>query len=310
MLLLGGGLLAQQADKPKDDEIPIFRAGVTLVKVDVEVTGRGNTDISDFTQQDFRIFDENEPREIAHFGRESEPLDLLLLLDVSGSMRQSLADVAATTRAALANLHSGDRVALMLFSRRVEVIQPFTDDLRNTQNKILDSIYKQNLGSGTLINESLIAAADYMKQQPVKGRRAILIVTDNEGLNYKAPDAEVVKSMYAADTVLNALIVRKDPKAPAVRPSGYSNPDFAPPDVIKIANQTGGLAVERVGKVSEVFQKVIERIRSRYFIQYPAPAAEPGAFRHIRVELTPAARSRHPEAVIRARDGYFATASQ
>src|SRR6185436_921073 len=52
MLLLGGGLLAQQADKPKDDEIPIFRAGVTLVKVDVEVTGRGSTDISDFTQQD------------------------------------------------------------------------------------------------------------------------------------------------------------------------------------------------------------------------------------------------------------------
>jgi VWFA-related protein len=310
MLLLSGGLLAQQADRPKQDEIPIFRAGVTLVKVDVEVTGRGNTDISDFTQQDFRIFDENEPREIAHFSRESEPLDLLLLLDVSGSMRQSLADVAATTRAALANLHAGDRVALMLFSRRTEVIQPFTEDLGNTQHKILDSIYKQNLGSGTLINESLIAAADYMKKQPVKGRRAMLIVTDNEGLNYKSPDAEVVKSMYAADTVLNALIVRKDPKAPALRPSGYTNPDFAPPDVSKIASQTGGLAVERVGKVSEVFEKIIERIRSRYFIQYAAPPAEPGAFRHIRVELAPAARSRHPEAVIRARDGYFATASQ
>ena len=305
MLLLGGGLLAQQADKPKDDEIPIFRAGVTLVKVDVEVTGRGSTDISDFTKQDFKIFDENEPREIAHFSRESAPLDLLLLLDVSGSMRQSLADLAAATRAALANLHAGDRVALMLFSRRTEVIQPFTDDLGNTQHKILDSIYKENLGNGTLINESLIAAADYMKQQPVKGRRAMLIVTDNEGLNYKSPDAQVVKSMHAADTVLNALIVRKDPKAPAVRPSGFTNPDFAPPDVSRIASQTGGLAVERVGKMSEVFQKIVERIRSRYFIQYPAPEAVPGAFRHIRVELTPAARSRHPEAVIRAREGYF-----
>lgn len=310
MLLLGGGLLAQQVDKPKDDEIPIFRASVTLVKVDVEVTGRGNTDISDFTQQDFKIFDENELREIAHFSRESEPLDLLLLLDVSGSMRRSLEEVAAATRAALANLHSGDRVALMLFSRRAEVIQPFTENLGATQNKILDSIYKQNLGNGTLINESLIAAADYMKQQPVKGRRAILIVTDNEGVNYRSTDAEVVKSMHASDTVLNALIVRKDPKATALRPSGYVNPASAPPDVSKIADRTGGLAVERVGKVNEVFQKVIERIRSRYFIQYPAPAAEPGSFRHIRVELTPAARGRHPDAVIRARDGYFATAAQ
>ncbi len=303
MLLLGGGLLAQQKE-----EIPVFRAGVTLVRVDIEVTGSGNADLSDFTQQDFRIFDENQPQEIIHFGRESEPLDLLLLLDVSGSMRRSLEEVAAGARAALGRLHTGDRVALMLFSRRAEVIQPFTDDFSNTQYKILDSIYKQNLGNGTLINESLIAAADYVKQQPVKGRRAILIVTDNEGLNYKSPDAEVVRSMYAADTVLNALIVRKGPKPPVVRSTGYTNPDFAPPDVSKIAGQTGGVAVERVGQVSDVFQKIIGRIRSRYFVQYTAPAAATGSFRHIRVELTPEARRKRPEAVVRAREGYYATA--
>src|SRR5260221_1041971 len=243
MLLLGGGLLAQQKE-----EIPVFRAGVTLVRVDIEVTGSGSADLSDFTQQDFRIFDENQLQEIIHFGRKAEPLDLLLLLDVSGSMRRSLEEVAAGARAALGRLHTGDRVALMLFSRRAEVIQPFTDDFSNTQYKILDSIYKQNLGNGTLINESLIAAADYVKQQPVKGRRAILIVTDNEGLNYKSPDAEAVRSMYAADTVLNALIVRKGPKPPVVRSTGYTNPDIRPPSVREIAGQTGGVAVERVGQ--------------------------------------------------------------
>ena len=70
------------------------------------------------------------------------------------------------------------------------------------------SIYKQNLGSGTLINESLIAAADYMKKQPVKGRRAIVIVTDNEGLNYKSPDAEVVRAIREAG--LDACAVPAD----------------------------------------------------------------------------------------------------
>src|SRR5258708_8143336 len=120
-------------------------------------------------------------------------------------MRRSLEDLAAATRAALAQLHSGDRVALMLFSRRAEIVQPFTEDFGATQRKILDSIYKQNLGSGTLINESLIEAASYMKQQPVKGRRAILIVTDNEGLNYKSPDEDVVRAMYSADTALSAF---------------------------------------------------------------------------------------------------------
>jgi hypothetical protein len=159
-----------------------------------------------------------------------------------------------------------------------------------------------------LINESLIAAADYMKQQPVKGRRAILIVTDNEGLNYKSPDAAVVRAMFSADTVLNAIVVRPGPRPPAVKPSGYTNPDFAPPDVYKIATQTGGEAVDGAGKVSEVFQRMIEGIRLRYFIQYAAPPAEASAFRHIRVELTAPAKGRHAGAIIRAREGYYAAA--
>jgi VWFA-related protein len=296
-------ILAQQ----RDDEIPVFRSGVTLVKVDIQVTGRGGRAIGELAQQDFTIFDENEAQLIVYFGRESEPLDLLLLLDISGSMRRSLEDVASVTRAALRQLHSGDRVALMLFARRTEVVQPFTENFGETQHKILDTIYKQSLGSGTLINESLIAAAAYMKQQPVKGRRAILIVTDNEGLNYRSPDAEVVRAMLSADTVLNALVVRKGARPQAVRRAGYTNPDFEPPDVFAISQRTGGEAVEGVGKIGEQFPKLIEGVRSRYFVQYAAPHSEAGAFRKVRVELSAVARRKYPDAVVRAREGYYAT---
>jgi VWFA-related protein len=301
MLLLGCGLMAQ-------DAVPIFRAEVSLVKVDFEVKESKGGAPADFTKDDFVVFDENQPQQVVHFERQSVPLDLLLLLDISGSMRRSLEDVAAASRAALAHLHPGDRVALMLFSREAKVVQPFSEDFGATQYKILDSIYKQNLGSGTLINESLIAAAEYVKKEPVKGRRAILIVTDNEGLNYKSPDAEVIRAMYAADTVLNAIVVRKGPRPPAVRQTGYTNPDFAPPDVYKISAQTGGAAVDGLGKISDVFQRMVESIRARYFLQYAAPPAElSGKFRHIRVELSPEARRRHPQAVVHAREGYYAS---
>src|SRR4051812_17150543 len=90
MLLLGGALLAQQPAVEKQDEIPVFRAEVNLVKVDAEVVGRDQKNIAELSQQDFQLYDENQLREIAYFGKESEPLDLLLLLDVSGSMRKSL----------------------------------------------------------------------------------------------------------------------------------------------------------------------------------------------------------------------------
>jgi VWFA-related protein len=312
MLLLSSGLLAQekpaQENPAKEEPMTIFRAEVSLVKVDFEVVEPNGGAPGGLTQQDFVLFDENQPQPIVHLERQSVPLDLLLLLDISGSMRRSLEDVAAASRAALAQLHPGDRVGLMLFSRRAEVIQPFTEDLSSTQYKILDSIYKQNLGNGTLINESLIAAADYMKQQPVKGRRAILIVTDNEGINFESTDAQVVRAMFAADTVLNAIVVRKGPRPPAVRSTGYVNPNSAPPDVYNMSRQTGGAALDGIGKIDVVFQRLVESIRARYFLQYAAPPAElAGKFRHIRVELSPAAQRLHPGVVIHAREGYYAS---
>jgi VWFA-related protein len=144
----------------------------------------------------------------------------------------------------------------------------------------------------------------------VKGRRAILIVTDNEGVNYESTDAEVVRAMFAADTVLNAIVVRKGPRPPAARATGYTNPNSALPDVYNMSRQTGGAAMDGIGKISDVFQRLVESIRSRYFLQYSAPPAElAGKFRRIRVELSPEARGRHPDVVIHAREGYYASDS-
>src|SRR5260370_9057526 len=135
MLLLGSGLLAQE--KPaKEEPMTIFPAEVSLVKVDFELVERNSTAPPAFTKDDFVVFDENQPQPIVHLERQSVPLDLLLLLDISGSMRRSLEDVAAASRAALAQLQPGDRVALMLFSRRAEAVQPFTQDFGSTQYKI------------------------------------------------------------------------------------------------------------------------------------------------------------------------------
>jgi VWFA-related protein len=284
---------------------PVFRAGVSLVKVDAQVTDRRGRVIRDLAKEDFQLFDENQPQKIEYFGRESEPLDLLLLLDVSGSMHRSLDEMAATARLALKQLYTDDRVAVMLFARNAEVREPFTSDFGAVQEEIRDAVRAKNLGAGTAINESIIKAAQYVSKQPVKGRRAILIVTDNLSLNYKVTDEDVIRELYAADAVLNAILIGKQKRPDPPRPGAYVNPDFTPSDVFKLAERTGGEAVES-RKAGESFQQMIERIRARYSLQYPAPAASPGGFRRIRVELSPEARRRHPGAVVRARAGYYA----
>ncbi len=282
-------------------DAPLFRSGVALVRVDAQVTGRNGRTIEDLTADDFAVFDEEKQQKIAHFGRESEPLDLLLLLDVSGSMSRSLQLLAAAARGALKQLYESDRVSVMLFARRAEVREDFTSDFSGVADWLRDAVQDRSLGAGTAINQAIVTAAAHIGKQPVRGRRAILIVTDNQSLNYQVTDEDAVKALYRADAVLNAIVIGAFAHpAPPIRPRG-ANPDFTPADVLKLAQQTGGEALAG-GKIGETFLQMVERIRARYNIQYAAPAPDAEGFRRIRVELTT-----RKGATVRARAGYYAT---
>lgn len=282
----------------------MFRAAAALVRVDVQA-GTGNTLIQDLRKDDFVVYDEDSLRPVEYFGHESEQLDVLLLLDVSGSMRRFLEQVAATARQALAQLHSDDRAGVMLFSRRAEVREPLTADLGRVEEELKRSVKPQDLGAGTRITQAVAAAGEYMGKNAGTGRRAVLILTDGMSMDYQFPDERAVNALLAADTALNAIVVGRAEPPEKPKPGVYVNPDFTAADVWEMAARTGGevLRAEHAGKT---FQAMIERIRTRYSLQYRVPeTAQAGSFRRIRVELSPEARRRYPKAWLRARSGYF-----
>ena len=266
---------------------------------------RGGRIVAGLKASDFQILDEGQVQKIAYFGRESEPLDLVLLLDVSGSMYRHLEQLADAARASLKQLYAGDRVAVALFARSAEIRQPLTEDLHAVEEEMHDAVNTRKLGSGTAINAAVVATAHYLQKQKPRGRRAVLIVTDNVSLNYLVPDEEVIRQLYAADAVLNGILIGRQKRPEPPRPGRFTNSDFTPSNIFKLAEQTGGEAVE-AGKIGDSFPQMIERIRARYSIQYAAPAAAPGAYRHVRVEFSPGARGKLRGAGIRARAGYYA----
>jgi Ca-activated chloride channel family protein len=281
----------------------VFRAGVSSVRVDVQVVDRAHHVIAGLRAEDFQVFDDGRPQKIAYFGHDSEPLDLVLLLDVSGSMHRHLEEMATTARSALQQLHEGDRVGVMLFAREAQVRRGLTGDFQLVEKEIRDAVRDRSLGSGTAINSAILAVAKYLGAQERRGRRAVMIVTDNMSLNYKVPDDEVIRALYDADAVLNAILIGKQ-RRPDAPKRGYVNPDFTPSDVFKLAGETGGEAMES-GRLGESFRQMIERIRARYDIQYNAPESQPGVFHRVTVEITPEAKRRHAGAVVRARGGYY-----
>jgi VWFA-related protein len=240
---------------------------------------------------------------------------LLLLLDISGSMRKYLEQMAATAKDALRYLTVGDRVSIMLFSRDTKVRQEFTGDLMEIARIIGTAVWDEDLGSGTSINASILGAVEYIEEYhdarntqlgaPQNDRHAILIVTDNLGMNYQLPDEKVIRSLYNGDVVLNAIVVGKARRPEPDRPGRYTNPDFTVANVFDLSEKTGGEAV-KAEEAGRAFSEMIERIRTRYALHYRPPQARAGTFRRIRVDLSPEARRRFPNALVRHRSGYYA----
>ena len=284
--------------------MPIFKGGANVVRVDVQVQDGAGL-LTGLEQKDFIVFDENTQQITTHFDRQREAMSLVLLLDVSGSMAKFIDAMARSSRQAMANLKNGDKVAVMLFSRSQKVKQELTDDFDSVARQINSAVNDKSVGSGTLINHAVVAAADYLATTAPIGRRSILIVTDNLGLNYQLNNEQVLRKLHGSSSVLNAIVVGRGKRPDAV-PSRYTNTDFTPSNVFHLAEETGGEAFTPE-KVESALASIFERIRSRYALEYSAPVpAKPGEFHKIRVFLSPEAERRYPKAKLRTRAGYYA----
>jgi hypothetical protein len=225
-----------------------------------------------------------------------------MVLDVSPEMRPFLLELTPRVSQALEPLRRSDRAGAVLFAGRSEVIQRLTPELIQVPRTVVNNIYKDRFGRTTMLNEALVEASRYLRSEPAKGRRTIIVVTTNQGVRGAIPDQQVVRELLAADAVLNAVLVGDAANGPRTT-AAFNDPNRTPPDVYRYAHETGGETATGE-QPSRALRRIIEQATTRYSLQYPSPSGEPGTFRSVRVELSPKAQSRYPGAVVKARSGY------
>jgi VWFA-related protein len=130
-LVLSGPFLAA----PQDDVV--FRSGVSLVRVDAEVQDAAGQLITDLKKDEFRVLDQGVAQTIVNFSFEEEPLDLILLFDVAGSMKGKVLEVFRAVELGFHELHRGDRVCVMDFGGFSEEIAPFSANLESINEAIV-----------------------------------------------------------------------------------------------------------------------------------------------------------------------------
>jgi hypothetical protein len=187
------------------DEPVVFKSEVALTRVDAQVLDRDGRAITGLAANDFVLRVNGQPVAIHNFESEDMPIDILLLLDVSGSMQPHVQRIASAAQQALQVLSNQDRVAIMVFDNYTRVRLPFRnnhDEVARELNRLLRS---ESFNGGTRITHALLDATNYMqKEARPEARRAIVILTDDETQDQE-DEARVEAALTRAKTVLSFL---------------------------------------------------------------------------------------------------------
>jgi VWFA-related protein len=307
LFLALGGLSAVRADDPV-----IFRSDVALIRVDAQVVDRDNRTITGLGPQDFVLRDSGKQQKIQSVDSEKLPIDLLLLLDVSGSMRPHLQRIASASGEMMRQVRDGDRIAIMVFDSWTRVRMPFSSGRSEVEREMQRLLDQETFGGDTDISRGLLDAASYLGHTGrLEARKAIVIVTDDRTLGNRDTEG-VSRALTRADTVLSVLIAPDAVLYRNMGRNGGANPGgvqigggLRSAGTEEIAIRSGGDSMPAENAYS--LESTLARIRQRYALNFYLPeSTRASEEREIQVELAEAMRSQYPGASVRYRRSYYA----
>ena len=298
--LLGVAVSAQNASQPEskpvyaDSEDAIIRVDVARVPLLFTVTDRKNRFITDLGREDFQVYDDGWQQEIREFDRESDlPLRIGVILDTSNSIRPrfKFEQEAAIEflQSVLAETH--DRAFLVSFDTRAELIVDYTNDIE----ELADGVRGLRAGGGTTLYDAIyFACRDKLPEDQPKEqfRRALVVIGDGEDNRSSVTREDALEMAHKAEAVVYTISTNRTGHA--------ADGDRT---LRRFANQTGGVAFHpfQARDLQQSFANIANELRHQYFILYsPSQFVNDGSFHSVEV------RTRHRNATVRVRSGYYA----
>jgi Ca-activated chloride channel family protein len=293
-------LLAQDQDQSQNQST--LRVSVNLVLLDATVKTKNGRVMADLKKDDFEIREDGVAQKLEIFGRDELPLEVALVLDLSDSIGPFMGPLREAATTALGALKPEDQVALFTFATEAELRVPFTTD----KSKIAEQFGTFKVGGATNINDGIFVAAKYLLGAPPKGRRVIILISDDVGTDAGGQGThDIVTETIASDAVLYNL------KIPGYNPASTLFYAAMVPGLVnirKVMEQTGGeiFDVKSVGNLDTEFRALIQRIKTRYTLGYYTQAnGATGKPHKLDVRLKPSFGKKGHDYVILAKSAYY-----
>jgi Ca-activated chloride channel homolog len=282
-------------EQPQQQPAPVFRGRGDAVRVFTTVTDRDGRLVTTLTQADFEVRDEGKPQPIVLFDNSPQPIRLVVMLDVSGSMEGNLPLLRAAAAELFARLRPDDLARLGTFGRDVEISSTFTRDARALGAALPDAIDPE---APTPLWRALDQAMEAFGSEADE-RRVVLVLSDGKDsgpINFRQPvasQAEVIDRARHEDVMVYAIGLRsrrRQPRMPGMGTEGLRAAlldDLPDPGLARVAEESGGGYTEiRPGEdLAEAFARVADELHGQYLLGF-APPKRDGKTHDVEVRVT------------------------
>lgn len=292
---------------------PVFRGRGDAVRVFVTVTDRDGRLVTTLNQDEFEVRDNGKPQPIVLFDNTPQPVRLIVMLDVSGSMEGNLPLLRAAAEELFARLRPDDLARVGTFGDDIAISGSFTHDAAALRAALPETIAAD---ASTPLWRALDEAMEAFGSEG-DDRRVILVLSDGKDsgpIGFRqavASQAEVIDRARRDDVMIYAIGMRsrrRQTVMPGIGPGGLQaalTADLPDPGLARVAEETGGGYAElRPGEdLAAAFARVADELHGQYLLGF-APPKRDGKVHDVDVRV--AGRGLKP----RARKSYVAPKEQ
>jgi len=275
-----------------------FHTDVDLALITVTVKDKHDHVINGLRPDNFRLFEDNVEQEVVNFSTEDVPVSIGLIFDFSGSMRGKLGLAKEAAAQFLKTTNSKDEVFLVGFGDHAVLIDPFTSNVEDLQNRLSNAHAK---GSTALLDAVQLGLLQM--RSAGNARKALLIISDGGDNHSRYTEDDLKRILREADTQLYAIGLFQQ--------SGYHRAtltDFNGPLLLdELTRLTGGsvYTARKSDELEEIASKIGAELHNQYILGYqPSNKVRDAQWRKVSVKLRPPDGFEHLSA--HAKRGYYA----
>src|SRR5215831_1307935 len=290
-----------------------IRIETRLVNLNVKAMDKEGRPLTDLKLEDFVVSEDGVKQDVSHFKPVNAPVNVIMLLDLSGSTKPKRKAMADAARKFIDTLPAQDKIAFVAFTRRYQALSDFTTD-KESLKKVVEQI--KGIDGGTAFYDSMWQALDQLDQIP-DARKAIVVLTDGEDESLigdketKHTFDELGDCACEEDVTIYAPYFSSQNHYDKIGllfggggglMSGSENRKIARKQLDSLAEQTGGevFSAQREEELDGAYKRVASELHTLYSLAYsPDKPKHNGEFRKIGVKLS------REGAVAKTRKGYF-----